>query len=161
LRKNSQFPQAIKFDPSRQNASCTGGAIGRKYGQALGRFKMPYLDGYVLRVLPGKTEEYRAMAAKSAATWMKHGALAYSEALADDVPYGKVTSFPRAVGASEGELVAVGFILYRDRAHRDEVNAKVMADPFMQQNMSEAPIDMRGMIYGGFQSVVAEGLDKL
>lgn len=119
---------------------------------------MNYVDGYVAAVKPGRLEDYRKLAERYAKLWMEHGALGYVEALGDDVPYGKITSFPRAVQADEGAQVIFAFILYRDRAHRDEVSAKVFADPFMQADMADAPIDMQRMIFGGFVPFVAKGL---
>lgn len=120
---------------------------------------MSYVDGYVASVKPGRFAEYKAMAELGAKVWMDHGALGYVESLSDDVPYGKVTSFPRAVEAAEGAQVIFAFILYRDRAHRDEVNAKVFKDPRMQGgDLAQAPIDMGRMIYGGFVPFVSAGL---
>ena len=86
--------------------------------------------------------------------WMKHGALAYMEAVADDVPYGEMTSFPRAVMATDDETTVFAYIVFKDRAHRDEVNKKVMADPDMKMDQKDTPFDMKRMIYGGFQGVV-------
>jgi uncharacterized protein YbaA (DUF1428 family) len=120
---------------------------------------MNYVDGYVAEVKPGRFADYKAMAELGAKVWMDHGALGYLEALADDVPYGKVTSFPRAVGAAEGAQVIFSFILYRDRAHRDEVNAKVFKDPRMDgMDIAQAPIDMARMIFGGFVPFVSAGV---
>ncbi len=122
---------------------------------------MSYVDGYVASVKPGRFAEYKVMAELGAKVWMEHGALGYLEALSDDVPYGKVTSFPRAVQAMEGAQVIFAFILYRDRAHRDEVNAKVEKDPRMVGDYAQAPIDMERMIFGGFVPFVAAGMAAL
>ncbi len=120
---------------------------------------MAYVDGYVASVKPGRFAEYKVMAELGAKVWMEHGALGYLEALGDDVPYGKVTSFPRAVEAAEGAQVIFAFILYRDRAHRDEVNGKVMVDTRMQgYDYAQAPIDMGRMIFGGFVPFVEAGI---
>jgi uncharacterized protein YbaA (DUF1428 family) len=119
---------------------------------------MNYVDGYVAQVQPGRFEEYKVMAELGAKVWMEHGALGYVEALSDDVPYGKLTSFPRAVEAPEGAQVIFAFVLYRDRAHRDEVNAKVYVDPRMNGwDYEAAPIDMKKMIFGGFVPFVKTG----
>ncbi len=119
---------------------------------------MNCIDGHVASVKPGRLAEYREMAALGARVWMEHGALAYVESLGDDVPYGKVTSLPRAVEAAEDAQVIFAFILYRDRAHRDAVNAKVEADPRMQgYDNANAPIAMQRMIFGGFVPFVTAG----
>ena len=116
---------------------------------------MAYVDGYVLAVPKAKLDEYWKMATLGRKVWMEHGALTYCEALADDVPYGEVTSFPRAVQATDDETVIFSFITYRDRAHRDEVNAKVFADERMDDfDPKNAPFDMKRMIFGGFQGTI-------
>ena len=107
-----------------------------------------YVDGFILAVKKDKLDVYKAMARMGRETWMKFGALSYVEALADDVPYGELTSFPRAVQATEDEQVVFAYITYRDRAHRDEVNAKVMAE--MQWDENNMPFDGKRMIFGGF-----------
>lgn len=115
---------------------------------------MSYVDGFVLAVSKDKIDAYKEMATLGRDVWMEHGALAYLEAVADDVPYGELTSFPRAVQAKEDETVVFAWITYRDRAHRDAVNAKVMADPRMKMDPAGSPFDMKRMIYGGFEGVV-------
>ena len=86
--------------------------------------------------------------------WKEHGALSVSECVADDVPYGEVTSFPRAVQATDDEIVVFSWIVYESRESRDEVNEKVMADPRMQGDMSAMPFDGKRMIFGGFKPIV-------
>ena len=115
---------------------------------------MSYVDGFLLAVPKDKVEAYKTMATLGRDTWMKHGALSYMEAVADDVPYGELTSFPRAVQARDDEIVVFAYITYRDRAHRDAVNAKVMADSDMQMNGTDMPFDGKRMIFGGFTGVV-------
>jgi uncharacterized protein YbaA (DUF1428 family) len=82
--------------------------------------------------------------------WKEHGALAYVECVGDDVPYGEVTSFPRAVQAKEDEVVVFSWIIYASREERDAINAKVMSDPRLKAEMSNMPFDGKRMIYGGF-----------
>ena len=115
---------------------------------------MAYVDGYVLPVPKAKLDAYWKMAELGRTVWMEHGALTYCEALGDDVPYGETTSFPRAVQATEDEVVIFNFITYRDRAHRDEVNARVFADERMKGSMDTAPFDGKRMIWGGFQGTI-------
>ena len=113
---------------------------------------MSYVDGYVLAVPKDRLDDYKKMAEEGRDCWMKHGALSYVEALADDVPYGELTSFPRAVQAKDDEVVIFSFATYRDRAHRDEVMAKVMED--MKMNPEDMPFDGKRMIWGGFKTFV-------
>jgi uncharacterized protein YbaA (DUF1428 family) len=115
---------------------------------------MPYVDGFVLAVPRKNLDAYKEMARKAGEVWMEHGALAFVECVGDDVPYGELTSFPRAVQAKEDEVVVFAWILYESRARRDAVNAKVMADPRLKGDMKDMPFDGRRMIYGGFEPVV-------
>ena len=99
-----------------------------------------------------KIEAYKDQARKAGQVWKEHGALAFVECIGDDVPYGELTSFPRAVQAKEDEIVVFSWIVYESRAQRDAVNAKVMADPRLQHDMSNMPFDGKRMIYGGFET---------
>ncbi len=116
---------------------------------------MAYVDAFVLPVQLANEADYHKMASVGCTMWMEHGALAYVECRADDVPEGKVTSFPMSVKLQPGEVCYVSFITYRDRAHRDEVNAKVMADPRSAGWSAETPVDMGRMIFGGFSVLVS------
>ena len=73
------------------------------------------------------------------------------------MPYGKRTSFPRAVKVKSGETVVFPYIVFRSRKHRDRVNAKVMKDKRLVAMMTgkNLPFDAKRMIYGGFKSIVA------
>ena len=113
---------------------------------------MSYVDGFVVAVPKANIEAYKEMARKSGDVWKEHGALAYVECIGDDVPYGEVTSFPRAVQAKDDEIVVFSWIVYESREQRDAVNAKVMADPRLKADMSEMPFDGKRMIYGGFKA---------
>jgi uncharacterized protein YbaA (DUF1428 family) len=116
------------------------------------RSVMPYIDGFVLAVARDKIEAYKALARTACAVWMEHGALDYVECIGDDVPYGELTSFPRAVMATEDEVVVFSWIVYRDRETRDAVNKKVMADPRLKA--ADMPFDGKRMIYGGFTTLL-------
>ncbi len=115
---------------------------------------MPYVDGFVLAVRTDKLEEYWQMARKAGAIWKEYGALSYVECVADDVPYGELTSFPRAVQAKEGETVVFSWIVYENREARDEINKKVMADPRLDMDPAAMPFDGKRMIFGGFRTIV-------
>jgi len=115
---------------------------------------MSYVDGFVLAVQKAKLEDYLVMAQTGCAVWKEHGALAYVECVADDVPYGELTSFPRAVQATDDEVVVFSWIVYESREQRDAVNAKVMADPRLKPDPGGMPFDGKRMIYGGFKTIV-------
>ncbi len=111
---------------------------------------MSYVDGFIVPVPKARLEEYKELATIASSVWMEHGALAYVECLGDDVPYGQLTSFPRAVQAQDDEIVVFSWIRYESRAHRDAVNAKVMADERLKGSMETMPFDGKRMIFGGF-----------
>ncbi|WP_265517058.1 DUF1428 domain-containing protein [Nitratireductor luteus] len=111
---------------------------------------MSYVDGFILAVPKEKIEDYKAMARLAGAVWKEHGALATVEAVGDDVPYGEVTSFPRAVQAKDDEVVIFSWIVYASREARDAINKKVMADPRLQGDGWKDVFDGKRMIFGGF-----------
>jgi uncharacterized protein YbaA (DUF1428 family) len=115
---------------------------------------MPYVDGFVLAVPKEKLEAYEELARRAGDVWKDHGAIAYVECIGDDVPYGELTSFPRAVQAKDDEVVVFAWIVYESREQRDAINAKVMADPRLKSDPAAMPFDGKRMIFGGFKSFV-------
>jgi len=115
-----------------------------------------YVDGFILPVPKKNAEAYRRMARMAGKVWRDHGALEYIECIADDVKPGKLTSFPQSVKLKPGETVWFSWIVYKSRAHRDRVNAKVMKDPRLAQMMDPKamPFDAKRMIFGGFKTMV-------
>lgn len=113
---------------------------------------MVYVDGFIVPVPKANLEAYKEMARKGGDVWMEHGALSYVECIGDDIPYGEVTSFPRAVQATDEETVVFSWITYKDRASRDAILAKVMADPRLAGEDWKQVFDGKRMIYGGFQA---------
>jgi uncharacterized protein YbaA (DUF1428 family) len=116
---------------------------------------MSYVDGFVLAVPKNKIDAYKAMAKVGGDVWMEHGALAYVECIGDDVPYGELTSFPRAVQAKDDEVVIFSWVVYASREDRDAISKKVMADTRLNEFMTDMPFDGKRMIFGGFQSFMA------
>jgi uncharacterized protein YbaA (DUF1428 family) len=115
---------------------------------------MAYIDGLVIPVPKKNLDKYREEARKSAALWREYGALEYREWIADDVKPGEVTSFPQSLKLKDDETVVLAWIVYKSRAHRDEVNAKVMADPRMKIDLATLPFDAKRMFFGGFESFI-------
>jgi uncharacterized protein YbaA (DUF1428 family) len=118
---------------------------------------MTYIDGFVVPVMKRKLAAHRSMARKAGKVWREHGALEFHESVADDVPYGKRTSFPRGVKIKRDETVVFSWIVFRSRAARDRVNAKVIKDKRLAKMMDvkKMPFDPKRMIYGGFKSIVS------
>ena len=112
-----------------------------------------YTDGFVVAVPEGKTEEYRALAAKMAKVFRQHGAARVIEAIGDDVNHGQVTDFYRAVKAEDGEKVVFSFIEWPDKATRDEAWGKIMADESLKPE-GDMPFDGKRMFWGGFDKFV-------
>lgn len=117
---------------------------------------MAYVDGFVLPLPKTNIDAYRDIATKCGAIWREHGALEFRECIAEDVKPGKLTSFPQSVNLEADETVVFSWIVYESRAHRDEVNDKVMKDPRMAEMMKpeRMPFDGKRMIYGGFEMLV-------
>ncbi len=118
---------------------------------------MSYVDGFVVPVPMKNLPAYRRLARLAGKVWREHGALDYKEWISDDVKVGKLTSFPRSVKLKPGETVVFSWIVYKSRAHRDRVNAKVMADPRLanMMDLKKIPFDGKRLIYGGFKILVA------
>ena len=113
---------------------------------------MAYVDGFVVPVPHKKLDEYQRIARKAARIWRDHGALEFRECVADDVKVGKWTSFPRSVKLKRGETIVFSWIVFKSRAHRDRVNAKVMQDKrFVKIMQTPMAFDGKRMIYGGFR----------
>jgi uncharacterized protein YbaA (DUF1428 family) len=117
---------------------------------------MPYVDGFIVPVPKKNVDAYRRLARKAGKIWKEYGALEFKECVADDVKKGKWTSFPRSVKLKPSETVMFSYIVYKSRADRDRINAKVMKDKRLEKMMdgSAMPFDGKRMIYGGFKVLV-------
>jgi uncharacterized protein YbaA (DUF1428 family) len=115
-----------------------------------------YVDGFIVPVPKKKLDAYRRMAEEAGKIWREYGALEFRECVAEDVKVGKLTSFPRSVMRKPGETVFFSWIVYKSRADRDRINAKVMKDPRLAKMMEgkDTPFDAKRMIYGGFEVLV-------
>ena len=117
---------------------------------------MAYIDGFVVPVPRRNLDQYKKMARTMGKVWRDHGALSYTETMADDVKAGKLTSFPQAVKLKPGELVVFSWIVYKSRRDRDRINKLVMADPRLADMMDpkSLPFDGKRMFWGGFKKIV-------
>jgi uncharacterized protein YbaA (DUF1428 family) len=117
---------------------------------------MKYVDGFVLPIPKKNLEVYRRIAQKAGKIWREHGALEYRECAGDDLDVKMGVSFRRTAKVKSGETVVFAWIVFKSRAHRDAVNAKVMKDPRMAGMMDEGPMpfDIKRMAYGGFKTLV-------
>jgi len=115
-----------------------------------------YVDGYVLPVPKKNLNTYRRIAQKAGKIWREHGALDYKECVGDDLAVKWGVPFPRQMKLKPGETVVFSYIVFKSRAHRDSVNAKVMKDPRLEAMMdaSSMPFDCKRMVYGGFKTIV-------
>jgi uncharacterized protein YbaA (DUF1428 family) len=117
---------------------------------------MKYVDGYVLPVPKKKLNVYRRIAQKAGKIWREHGALDYKECAGDDLNVKWGVPFSRSMKIKPGETVVFAYVVFKSRAHRDRVNAKVMKDPRLAASMdaSSMPFDTKRMVYGGFKVLV-------
>lgn len=122
---------------------------------------MTYVDGFVLVVPKKKVNDYKKMAKIGCKVWKKYGALQYFECIGDDLNPNmggvKIAAFPKMVKLKKDETVWFSFIVYKSKAHRDAVNAKVMKDSLMNEEKwkdKPMPFDIKRMAYGGFKAVV-------
>ncbi|KJK11358.1 RNA signal recognition particle 4.5S RNA [Burkholderiaceae bacterium 16] len=114
---------------------------------------MNYIDGFVLAVPTANRETYRQHADAAAVVFKEHGALGLVECWGDDVPEGKLTSFPMAVKLEKDETVVFSWILWPSRKVRDEGMKAAMADPRLKMD-EPMPFDGKRMIFGGFEMIV-------
>lgn len=115
-----------------------------------------YVDGFVVPVPKRNVQTYRRMAQKAGRIWIEHGALEFRECVGDDLKVKGMPPFTHAARARSGETVFFSWIVYKSRAHRDRVNAKVMKDPRLADMMDPkvTPFDAKRMVYGGFRVLV-------
>ncbi len=123
---------------------------------------MAYIDGFVGTHVHRRAEPafaaYKKLARRAGKVWKEFGALEYVECVADDVKWGKRTSFPRSVKMNQrSETIFFSFIVYKSRADRDRIMKKVMTDKRLaaMMDLKNLPFDAKRMIYGGFKTVVA------
>jgi uncharacterized protein YbaA (DUF1428 family) len=115
---------------------------------------MRYVDGFVLPVPKKNMDAYIRMARKAGKIWKEHGALEYRETVGEDLTNKFCVPFPKLMKLKKGETVVYSWIVYKSRAHRDKVNAKVMKDPRLHMDIKKMPFDFKRMVYGGFEIMV-------
>jgi uncharacterized protein YbaA (DUF1428 family) len=117
---------------------------------------MRYVDGFVLPVPKKNLQTYRRIAQKAGKIWREHGALEYRECVGDDLDVKIAVPFPRRIKLKPGETVVFSWIVFKSRAQRDRVNAKVLKDPRLAKMMNpkSMPFDYKRMVYGGFKVLV-------
>lgn len=117
---------------------------------------MAYVDGYILTVPTAKLKAYQSVAQKAGKIWREHGALSYKESVGEDMENKWGVSFPKLSKAKSRERVIFAFVVYKNKEHRDRVNAKVMKDERLHALMDpKNPLfDMKQMAYGGFKTIV-------
>jgi uncharacterized protein YbaA (DUF1428 family) len=115
---------------------------------------MRYVDGYVLPVPKNHLKAYLRMARIGEKIWMKHGALDYKECVGDDLKTKWGTTFPLMMKLKPGETAVFSYIVFKSRAHRDRVNARVMKEMEKMGGPEDMPFDVKRMVYGGFKALV-------
>ena len=115
---------------------------------------MRYVDGYVLSVPKKNLKAYVRMARMGKRIWLKHGALDYKECVGDDLETKCGSPFPRMMKLKPGETVVFAYVVFKSRAHRDRVNARVMKEMETMGAPMDMPFDLKRMVYGGFKVLV-------
>jgi uncharacterized protein YbaA (DUF1428 family) len=116
---------------------------------------MRYVDGYVLPVPKKRVKEYAKLAKVAAKVWKDHGALDYYECVGDDLTPKWGVPFPKVVKLKPGDTLVFAFIVYKSRADRDKINAKVMQDQrIANMDPKKMPFDPKRMLVGGFKVLV-------
>lgn len=120
---------------------------------------MRYVDGFLLAVQKKKLGAYRRLAQKAERIWREYGALDYKECAGDDLKVKMGVPFTRPMKIKPGETVVFSYIVYKSRAHRDDVNKKIMEDPRIKDlcDPKDMPFDVKRMCYGGFKVLVDGG----
>jgi len=118
--------------------------------------RMRYVDGFVLPVPKKHLAAYRRMAQKASKVWRDHGALEFRECVGDDSNAKMGMPFARVLKLKPNEVAMFSWIVFKSRAHRDRVNAKVMKDPRIAHmcDPKAMPFDAKRMAYGGFRVLV-------
>lgn len=116
---------------------------------------MSYVDGYVLPVPKKHLATYKSLARKASRIWREHGAVDYRECVGDDLGMKFGMPFTKLVKPKAGETVVFSWVVFKSRAHRDKVNAKVMADERLKKMSKVMPFDPKRMTYGGFKTLVS------
>ena len=116
----------------------------------------PYLDVIVIPVPRAQLDTYKKLSAVWGKAHLRHGAMYFSDAIGDDVQPGKLTSFPQAVQLKDDEVIALAWVVYRDKEDRDRIGKAVMDDPQLKDSMdpSKMPFDGKRMFWGGFETIV-------
>ena len=112
---------------------------------------MTYVDGFVAAAPTADRAKYKEHVKIAGIVFKEAGALRVVDCWGEDVPEGKLTSFPMAVKKEADETVVFGWIEWPSRAARDAGFAKAMQDPRLSS--AAMPFDGRRMIFGGFDVI--------
>lgn len=117
---------------------------------------MPYVDGFVIPIPKKNMAAYRRMATQAGKIWMEYGAVEYRECVGDDLATKWGIPFTKLAKAKRTDTVLFSWIVYKSKAHRDSVNARIMKDPRILKMMKDKkpPFDAKKMAYGGFKTIV-------
>lgn len=113
-----------------------------------------YVDGFVIPIKKKNVKAYKKMAALGCKLWMEHGALDYYECIGDDLKVQWGWTFPKMCKLKPDETAVFAFIVFKSKADRNRINAKVMKDPRMNMEGIKMPFDMKRFAVGGFKALV-------
>jgi uncharacterized protein YbaA (DUF1428 family) len=117
-----------------------------------------YVDGFIIPVPRARLDEYKKMARKASKIWLKYGALDYCETVGDDLEVMGMTSFNKLAKTKDDELVIFAWITYASKKERNQINKKVMQDPWiLKMDPAMHPFSPKRMAFGGFKVFVDSG----
>lgn len=112
-----------------------------------------YVDGFVIPIKKKNTKDYKKMATWGKKMWMKHGALSYYECVADDHPKHGM-GFKKMCKLKADETVVFAYIVYKSKAHRNQVNKKVFKEMETMAPPKKMPFDMKRFAMAGCKAIV-------
>lgn len=112
-----------------------------------------YVDGYVIPIKRKNVKSYKKMAEWGKRVWMKHGALSYYETVVDDFTKHGM-GFKKMCKLKAGETAVFAFVVYKSKAHRNQVNKKVMKEMSQSDVPMEMPFDMKRFSMAGCKVIV-------
>lgn len=115
---------------------------------------MRYVDGFVIPIKKSKVKAYKKMAMMGKKAWMKHGALDYYECIGAKFQKEWGTTFTKQYKLKSDETLIFAFIVYKSKAHRDQVNKKVHKEFSEMPGEMEMPFDIKRFTAGEFKVLV-------
>lgn len=113
-----------------------------------------YVDGFVIPIKRKNVKAYKKMATWGCKAWMKHGALSYYECIVDDFSKHGL-GFKKMCKLKSGETAVFAYVVYKSKAHRNQVNKKVFSEMKKEDMPKVMPFDMKRFAMAGCKTIVS------